>query len=611
MPKAPAVSVIPFLSASLRVGAAALVAAGVLAGCMPAPEADDGPSDRQAAPRPSYAPVVGKAGGTIAYATFGEPKTFNPGLAAESSSTDIINRCWLGLVSIDGRTGENMPDLAEKWELQPDKLTYIFTLRPGLEWSDGHPLTADDVVFSFNDVAMNYPAVPSNMHDGLMIDGQYITVEKIDDRRIRFRSPKPFGPFVTSVGGIWILPKHILGEAVKQKDASGKLIFNTMWGVDSDVSKLVCNGPFKVGEYLPGQRTVLVRNPHYWNRDAANQALPYVDRYAWYSVKDYAAMLLKFKAGEVDVNEPMRPADYEIMKPLEKYGGFTIHEGGPAARSDFLILNMTDARDKAGKPYQEPYKTRWFRNLHFRKAMQYAVDRQTMVDSVYRGLAAPCLSANVANGSVFYTTQVTDYPYSLDKAKEELKAGGFTWDGRGKLHDAEGHPVAFTLTTNTGNTNRDAQCNILRTDWNKLGMAVDYKPIEFNVMVGKIDETHDFDVCLMGLNLVGSTDPHNGINTWLLDGKMHMMNLGKGTSHMPWEYEFQDLYQRAAKSTDQKERIKLYNQAMRMESDYLPYVYTVSQTYLCGLNNRIANAYPTALGYSFWNIEHQFVRTED
>jgi peptide/nickel transport system substrate-binding protein len=602
---------IRFMSPLIRGGAVALLAATVTVGCMPSREEDEGPSKRKVAERAPYALQPGKPGGTISYATFGEPKTFNPGVAAESSSTDIINRCWLGLTTFDGRTGEDLPDLAEKWELQPDKRTYVFTLRENLKWSDGQPLTADDVVFSFKDVAMNYPAIPNNMHDSLMVDGQYISVEKVDARRIRFRSPKPFGPFIKAVGGIWILPKHVLGEAVKQKDASGKLMFNTMWGVDSDVSKIVCSGPFKLGEYLPGQRTVMVRNPYYWDHDSAKRQLPYVERYVWYSVKDYAAMLLKFKAGEVDVNEPMRPADYEIMKPLEKYGNFTIIDGGPAARSDYLILNMTDGKDKSGKPFIEPYKSKWFRNLHFRKALQHAVDRQTMINSVYRGLAAPCLSANVSNGSEFYTTDVPQYPYSLDKAKEELKAGGFRWDAHGQLHDPEGQPVAFTLTTNTGNTNRDAQCNILRTDWNKLGMKVDYKPIEFNVMVGKIDETHDFDVILMGLNLWGSTDPHNGINSWLLDGKMHMMNKGEGTSRMPWEYEFQALYQKAAQTTDHQARITLYQQAMRMENTYLPYVYTVSQTYLCGLSNTIANAYPTALGFSFWNIQHQYVRTED
>jgi peptide/nickel transport system substrate-binding protein len=601
-----------FMSPSLRLGAAALLSFVVASGCMPAAEdADLVASDAVSQARPPYNLTPGKHGGTIAYATFGEPKTFNAGVAAESSSTDIINRCWAMLTTLDGRTGEDVPDLAEKWELQPDNLTYIYTLRPNLKWSDGHPLTADDVVFSFKDVAMNYPAIPNNMHDGLMVDGRYITVEKIDDRRIKFRSPKPFGPFVKAIGGIWILPKHVLGEAVRDKDSSGKLRFNSMWGVDSDVTKIVCSGPFKIAEYLPGQRTVLVRNANYWEHDKAGQQLPYVERYVWYSVKDYAAMLLKFKAGEVDVNEPMRPADYEIMKPLEKYGNFTITDGGPAARSDYLILNMTDAKDKAGKPYLDPAKTRWFRNLHFRQALQYAVDRQTMINSVYRGLAAPCLSANVANGSEFYTTDVPPHPYSLDKAKEALKAGGFTWDAQGKLHDAEGAKVAFTLTTNTGNTNRDAQCNILRTDWNRLGMTVDYKPIEFNVMVGKIDETHDFDVVLMGLNLQGSTDPHNGINSWLLDGKMHMMNKGDGTSRMPWEYEFQAIYQKAAQMTDHKARIRLYQEAMRLENTHLPYVYTVSQTYLCGLSNTIANAYPTALGNSFWNIQHQYVRTEE
>lgn len=581
-----------------------------LAACAPADEGDAAKKTTTTSEaRGAYKREPGKPGGTISYATFGEPKTFNRALAAETSSTDILNRCFVALTGMDGITTADTPELAEKWEMQPDKVTYLYHLRKGLKWSDGQPLTADDVVFSYKEIAMNYPEIPSNLHDSLLIDGKNITVEKVDDLTIRFKMPKPVGPATLVIGSVPIFPKHVFANTIHEKDASGKIKFNTMWGVDTDVTKIVCNGPFMIGEYVPGQRTVLIRNPNYWRKDAQGVQEPYIEKYVWYSVKDFAAMLLKFKAKEVDLNEPMRPADYEVMKPLEKDGNFTITEGGVDARSDFLIMNMTTGKSKEGKPFADPIKSKWFRNLHFRKAMQYAIDRPTMVKSVYRGLASPCYSATIAHGSPFYTDDFDHYDYDLKKAEAELTAGGYKKDAKGQLQDAEGHPVAFTLQTNTGNTNRDAQCNIMRTDWAKLGMQVDYKPIEFNVMVGRIDETHDFDVILMGLSHVESPDPHLGINTWLLSGKMHMMNLGAGTTYEPWEQEILALYEKGAVTTDKAERIKVYQEAAKLEAKYLPFVYTVSQNYLVGTRNTIGNIYPTAIGRSWWNIHEQFVRS--
>jgi peptide/nickel transport system substrate-binding protein len=549
-----------------------------------------------------YKPVVGKYGGKRTITSFSPPKTFNLHLAAETSSTDIVGQMYVGLVYVDPFTKDVKPELAESWEVKPDKLTYIVKMKKGLKWSDGQPITADDVVFTYNDV-INNTDIPTNSRDGLLVEGQFPKVEKVDDLTIKFVTPKPFVPFLTTGIGQGILPKHILG-AMTKKDASGKIQFNQWGNLGADPKSIVCNGPYKLKEYVPGQRVILTKNENYWRKDAQGQGLPYISEYVTEIVKDQEVELIKFKAKETDSYFLRGGQDYETLKPDEDKLNFKISNMGPDDGTLFIMFNLSTAKNDKGKPVVDTVKSAWFRNVKFRQALAHALDKETMIKSIYRGLAKPQIS-DISQQNPFYNPNVTVYDYDLKKAAEMLTEAGFKKNDKGELSDAKGNRVEFNLVTNTGNTTRDAACSIIRADWEKLGIKVNYKPIQFNSMVQSIDETLDWEAMMIGLT-GSSVEPHGGINTWRLSGRMHMFNMGnveqnanwKGreTTYEPWEKDVIKLWEQAAQEFDKGKRKDLYAKAQQIVSDNVPFLYTVNKLALVAARNNIGNIFPSLAG---------------
>ena len=212
--------------------------------------------------------------------TLNDPKTFNPALIQEFPNISLF--CFEGLTKSDGLTGEIVPALAESWQISDDRQRVVFKLRSGLKWSDGQPLTADDVVFTFETIFN--PKIPTDWKDGLKVglQGVFPIVKKLDNLRIEFALPEPFAPLLNALSGapdnIVILPKHILGNSVKTIGRDGNPPFLSTWGTDTDPKTLVVNGAYQIESFLGGQRLVYRRNPYYWRKDAQGNQLPYIDR---------------------------------------------------------------------------------------------------------------------------------------------------------------------------------------------------------------------------------------------------------------------------------------------------------------------------------------------
>ena len=249
----------------------------------------------------------------------GNPKSFNPALVNELPI--VYAYTHEGLLGENNLTQELEGALAEKWELDPqNKQKITFTLRDGLKWSDGHVLNADDVVFSLNDVYFN-PDIPSDAQDVFRIgkDKKFPSVTKIDDRRIEIISPEPFAPLLRQMGGAPILPKHILEASVKTKKGD-KPAFLSMWGSGTPMKDIVCSGMYQFDTYVPNQRLTFKKNPYYWRKDAQGNSQPYIDRIVWKSVDNQDTSLLQFRSGGPDINEPIRPEDFALLKGEEETG---------------------------------------------------------------------------------------------------------------------------------------------------------------------------------------------------------------------------------------------------------------------------------------------------
>ncbi len=174
--------------------------------------------DRPDCLQPSGFSDSSSSGASVNRQLYHRPKTFN--YALNDSYPSIFDLTYEGLVDQNGITANIIPALAECWKISDDKLRFTFTLREGLKWSDGHPLTADDVVFTYNDVYLN-EKIPTGVRDTLRIGTkqELPKAKKINDRQVEFILPEPFAPFLRAAGAA-ILPAHKLREAVQTKDSA-------------------------------------------------------------------------------------------------------------------------------------------------------------------------------------------------------------------------------------------------------------------------------------------------------------------------------------------------------------------------------------------------------
>ena len=195
-----------------------------------------------------------------------DPKTFNPVISQDATSSGVGSMIFDGLVTENPLTGKTEPELAESWTISEDKLKVVFTLRENLKWSDGEPITADDVIFSFNQLYFN-EEIPTSAKDTLRIgqSKELPKVKKLNDLQIEFTLPEPFAPFLSSVGQ-GILPEHILKETIANRNQDGNLIFLSTWAVDTPPSEIIASSAYKIKEYKTSQRIIFEANPYYWKK---------------------------------------------------------------------------------------------------------------------------------------------------------------------------------------------------------------------------------------------------------------------------------------------------------------------------------------------------------
>jgi len=544
---------------------------------------------------------VGRYGGSFVITTISDPKTFNPIVARETSSTDIIGRIFDSLVGRNNETQETVPSLAKSWDTSEDGLVWTFHLREGVVWSDGHPFTADDVVFTFNDVIYN-PDIPTDIADILKVDGRPFKVEKVDDYTVRVTLPDVYAPFLTFFGGVPIIPKHILKPYVENGE------FESAYGINWPPEKIVATGPFLIEKFVSGEKTVLKRNPYYWRIDRDGKRLPYLNRLIFVVVRNLEAQLLKFQAGECDAIVA-RARDYPILKDGEAKGNYTLYDLGPSMGQNFLWFNMNRGRDRNGRPYVDPVKLKWFTNVNFRKAVAYAIDREGIIRTVFNGLAVPQWGPETSANRLWYNPNLVRYDYDLDRAREILRGEGFAdRNGDGFLEDKDGNTVEFIMITNSGNETREAIGNIIKDDLAKIGIKVHLAIIDFNTLVTKIDETYDYEACLLGLTS-GDPDPVSGMSVWLSSGRMHQWFPRQKSPATEWEARIDSLMNLQLKTLDYKERKRLYDEVQRIISDKVPYIYLVTPRVFVAVSNRFANAKPTVLRHRvLWNIDEVYLK---
>ena len=521
-------------------------------------------------------------GGILRVAQRAELKTFNPVIAFDAPSREVLGRLSGDLLTIDRVTQQVTPGLAESWISSSGGTRYTLKLRPGLRFSDGAACTVDDVIFSW--AVYLDEAVHAPQRDLLLIDGKPIRALRVDERTVEFLLPKPYAAAERLFDSIAILPRHKLEAAWK----AGRL--REAWSVGSDVSEIVGMGPFRLKQYRPGEATLVERNPYFWK-----QGQPYLDGIEFHLLVDEEVQLARFVSGDLDILNRVgaRPASYLASQ------GKAVTDLGPGLEYNVLCFNLSPGNQKAGT----------FGQREFRAALSLATDREAIVNLVYGGHAAP-LWGHVSPGNrIWYSNTIPHPPQSIEGARKQLAAAGFRLDTGGHLLDpATRKPLEFSILVSASSPERMQMATILAADWAKLGIAVTIAPLEFRSLLDRAMKTRQFDTVLLGLG-GGDADPNPEMNVWLSSGGMHVWNPDQKQPATEWEAKLDSLMRMQMFTIEPDVRKRLYRQVQQIAADQVPMIFLASPNVVVAQRGNTGNFRPAVLHhFTLWNADELYLR---
>ena len=535
---------------------------------------------------------LSKFGGTLKLTQRGlDPKTLNPWTSTEATSGEYGSLMFPGLLRFNPDTDEAEPLLAESFKISADQKTIVINLRKNLYWSDSHLLTADDVIFTWQDLLIDGIA-KSSARDVININGKFPELTKIDDYTVEFRTSEVFAPFLRNLS-IEIAPKHDVERFFKQKGAESfsekQKAFEQYLNIFTKPEEIVVSGPFKFSKIQRGERIEFIRNPLYYDIDQKTaRRLPYFDRLIYSYVQDDSADIFKFLAGESDVLA-ISPANAALAKRLSKKYNFTLHDLGTSNNTNFIWFNLS--KNVPAPKYQ------WFNNLAFREAVSLAIDRQSIINNVFQGLGSPLSSALGENSPFLNKDLKVNAKANPRLALKILSENGFYFDKSTKtLYDKDSNKVSFELLSNSGSRERELSGVIISSNLAEIGIKVNFKLLEFNNYVGRIMQGQNYDAGILGLTGGSNNEPNSGANVWRSDGRLHLFDPKSGQLNpltRDWEIAINKCFIKGVQTLDFNQRKQVYDEFQALVFHHKPLIYLASPKTFVAIKNDLAGVRKT------------------
>jgi peptide/nickel transport system substrate-binding protein len=549
-----------------------------------------------------------RRGGEIVYRIANPPATFNYLQAGDENSLIVAFYLMGGrLIEFDHKTQSYVPGLAESVRRLNDGRTVELTLREGIKFSDGHPITADDVVFTLRAIYDERTASPI-FRDAMLIGNRQIEARipaetgGQNGRRLQLIFPSVVALPENYLSNLAVLPRHIL-EADFNRGA-----LREAYSLKADPARIVTAGAFAAESATPGERVALKRNPHYWKKDETGAPLPYLDRVVIEVMKDANNAFMRLQQGSLDIYDKLRPPDFV---ELHSQPGITqVSDLGPGLQTDQLWFNLKGG-ELSARPAVIAAKRAWFNDSRFRQAVSSAIDRKTIASITLRGLATP-LNGFISPGNRNWIA--ADLPlakYDMERSRTLLREAGFTTQGpqdHPELYDAKGNRVELTLIVPSTSQQLKDMAIIIQGDLAQLGIRMQVSPIDPGDLLGRISKSYDYDACLLPSS-VTEPDPSSYAN-YLSSNSPTCYWRQKHPKPAPaWEAQIDDLLAKQARETDPERRRATFNEIQRVIAEQLPVIPVVARHVPVAANKRVGNYHPSpVLPFSLWNAEELFVR---
>ena len=505
--------------------------------------------------------------GELAWAVRSDPRTLDPA-KVEDAGSELVRYLTAGvLVRFNRFTMQPEPALAESWTLAPDGRSLTLHLRSGLRFSDGSPLTSADAAWSLRRVL--------NPSTGAPVAEEFITpadvrVETPDAVTVRVVLPRRLPGLLNLFDEIAIEPTN--------RPSQGK----------------VTSGPFTLADMQPGQYLRLVRNPHFWGRDAAGVALPYAPSVRIEVLQNREAEVARFGRGEYDLIDSLPPDYYSLLAQRRPA---SVRDLGASLNTEQLWFNQSPAA-----PLPD-YERAWFASQPFRVAVSSALHRADFARIAFDGHATPAHGFISPANRAWYNTDLKTPPEDLAAARRLLDGAGFHRQGQ-TLVDSSGHPVRFSIVTNAGNAPRARMAALIQQDLASLGMEVTLVTLDFPALIDRLRHTGNYEACLLG-HPNADPDPNSLINEWLSSSPDHQWNPSQKTPATAWEAEIDRAMQLQATSPDMRVRRQAVDRVQQIVADQQPYIYLVHPDPLVANSPSLRGVQPSILQPNLvWNVEY-------
>ena len=499
-----------------------------------------------------------QSGGTMLDAMTGEPSGLIPMIAGESASSAIASHIFNSLLKYD-KNLELEGELAASWQVSKDQKTITFKLKPALKWSDGAPLTSADVLFTWQLVTDDKTRTPYGA------DFKLVTKASAPDPlTFSVSYAQPYAPALDSWAGLQIMPQHLL---------KGQDINTTAFARNP-----VGSHYYRLKAWKNGERIELEPNPN------ATQGQPKIDRLVSRFIPDPAAQFLELMADNIDVMnlDPIQyarivPARPELKRKIALYkelgNGYT-----------YLGFNLKHAP---------------FNDKRVRQAINYAINKQEIIDGVLLGLGEP-VAAPYKPGTRWVNPALKPYSYDPQRAKDLLKEAGYAdHDGDGIL-DRDGKPLAFEILVNQ-NKQRSTAAVLIQRRLKEIGIDASIRVLEWASFLGHHIKTGDFDVVILGWSL--SLDPDQ-FSIWHSSqngpGQFNFINYSNP--------QVDNLLEQGRLELNPEKRMKIYHEFSRILLEDSPIVYLFEGYGLPAISKRIRGidnpAPPAGIG---WNSQDWYI----
>ena len=491
-------------------------------------------------------------GDIIVRGDIGDASNLIPILASDSPSHNIAAMIYNGLVKYD-KNMNIVGDLAKSWAISKGGLVITFHLRKNVRWHDGRPFTAKDVLYTYQ-VTVD-PKTPT------AYAGDFLKVKKaevLDDHTFRVTYDKPFAPALISWSSA-ILPRHLLaGQDITKSPLS---------------RHPVGTGPYLFKEWVAGQKIVLAANPDYF------EGRPYVDGRITRIIPDTATMFLELRARNIDMMG---------LTPLQ----YTRQTESNLFRQNFdKYRYLAFAYTYLGYNLKHPF----FADKRVRQAISYAINKEEIISGVLLGLGKPA-TGPYKPGTWAYNENVRKYSYNPEKARQLLRAAGWTKTNKGGILEKDGRPFSFELITNQGNETRQKCAEIIQRQLKEVGIDVKIRILEWAAFINDFINKRRFDAIILGWTI--PLDP-DAFDVWH-SSKTAPQELNFISYKNP---EVDALLEKARSTFDQRQRKKYYNRFQEILAEDQPYTFLYVPDELIIINRRIRNIEPAPIG-----LGHNFIR---